>query len=161
MDANAFYVGVPFRSEDKYYTTSLVFNEIKHIQKNYDILQTLLKIGRVIIIDAQQSYELQVIKMAKKTGNMQTLSKEDISIIALCLNLKGELITDDFTILNVAKNFGISTRSIMTSGIKNIKNFSYYCPGCNSLSIHNICNICGTKIKKKVIRSQSVFHTNQ
>ena len=36
LDASAFYAGVPFRSSEDCYTTSLVYDEIQHIKKNHD-----------------------------------------------------------------------------------------------------------------------------
>ena len=41
LDASAFYAGVPFRSSEDCYTTSLVYDEIQHIKKNHDVLGTL------------------------------------------------------------------------------------------------------------------------
>jgi len=152
LDASAFYAGVPFRSCVNYHTTSLIFEEIKHIQNKYSILQTLVKINRIIIMDPKPSYNNKVIQTAKKTGDIDTLSNEDISAIALCLNLHGELITDDFAMINVANNLNINTKSIMTKGIKHGRKCSYYCPGCNSLATQKICIICGTKTTKKIIR---------
>ena len=49
LDASAFYAGVPFRSSDDCYTTSLVYEEIKHIKKNHDALGTLLETNRLKI----------------------------------------------------------------------------------------------------------------
>ena len=153
LDASAFYVGVPFRSRINYYTTSLIFDEIKHIQNNYEILQTLVKIKRIIIIDPEQPYCHRVILAAKKTGDIDVLSKEDISAIALCLNLHGELITDDFAMINVSNYLSINTKSIMTNGITHHRKCLYYCPGCSRQSTCKICAVCGTKSKKKIIRS--------
>ncbi|MBP2625053.1 MAG: nucleotide-binding protein [Nitrosopumilaceae archaeon] len=161
LDATAFYAGVPFRSHVNYYTTSLIFDEIKHIQNNYEILQTLVKIKRIIIMDPEQSYCYQTILAAEKTGDIDVLSKEDISAIALCLNLHGELITDDFAIINVSNYLGINTKSIMTTGITHNRKCLYYCPGCNRQSTSKICVICGTKSKKKIILSRGVGQSNQ
>ena len=44
-----FMQGVPFRSSDDYHTTSLVYDEIKHIKKNHDALGTLFETNRLKI----------------------------------------------------------------------------------------------------------------
>ncbi|EPA05416.1 hypothetical protein [Candidatus Nitrosarchaeum limnium] len=51
LDASAFYAGVPFGSASDCYTTSLVYEEIKHIKKNHDALGTLLETNRLKIMD--------------------------------------------------------------------------------------------------------------
>ena len=106
-DASAFYAGVPFKTTDDCYTTSLVYEEIKHIKKNHDVLTTLLQTKRLKVMDPDTSSTNAAITFAKKTGDYQQLSKQDISIIALCINLKGHIITDDFAVTNVAKNLGL------------------------------------------------------
>ena len=114
LDASAFYAGVPFRSSADCYTTSLVYDEIKHIKKNHDALGTLLETNRLKIREPTNQSTSTATKAAKKdTGDFQQLSKQDISIIALGIEMNGEIISDDFAISNVAKK----SRS---------KNFSYY-----------------------------------
>ncbi|MGI0089202.1 MAG: nucleotide-binding protein, partial [Nitrosopumilaceae archaeon] len=88
LDASAFYAGIPFASSEKCYTTSAIFNEIKHIKKNYEAVNALLETKKLDIIDPEIKYTEQVLLKAKDTGDFQNISKEDISVIALCLQLK-------------------------------------------------------------------------
>ena len=44
-------------------------------------------------------------------GSAVPLSDEDVSTIALSLQLKAELVTDDFALSNVAKNLNIKVLS--------------------------------------------------
>jgi len=152
LDATAFYAGVPFGASNQSYTTSLVYDEIKHIKKNHSALETLLETNRLKIADPDSRHTDLAIKTAKKTGDFQQLSKEDISIIALGINLKGELITDDFAISNVAKNLGLKVSPIMTSGITRVGKWIYYCPACHKNFVHSKkCPICGSQLKKKLL----------
>jgi len=89
-DASAFYAGTPFRSLEVFYTTSQVYEEIKHIKKNYDVLGVLIESGRLKIRDPEPSNTDLVIKKSKETGDFSQLSKEDISILALCVDPNGE-----------------------------------------------------------------------
>ena len=114
LDASAFYAGVPFRSYNDYYTTSLAYDEIKHIKKNYDALGTLLETNRLKIREPDKESTEAAIKASKDTGDFPQLSKQDISIIALCIEMNGEIISDDFAISNVAKNLGLKISPIMT-----------------------------------------------
>jgi len=151
LDASAFYAGVPFGSLDDNYTTSLVFDEINHIKKNHGALEILLETKRLIIKDPESQYTESVIETSKKTGDFQHLSNEDISSIALCLQLNGELLTDDFAVSNVSKNLGINIIPIMTSGIRDKGNWIYYCSGCaKSFSKISTCPLCGNVLRRKL-----------
>jgi len=91
---------------------------------------------------------------AKKSGDFPNLSDEDISTIALSLQLKAELVTDDFALSNVAKNLSIKVIPVMTSGIKNVIIWKYYCPGCKTnFSKVSECPRCGNKLKRKPLKN--------
>ncbi len=153
LDASAFYAGVPFRSSEDCYTTSLVYDEIQHIKKNHDVLGTLLETNRLKIREPEEQSTQTAIKAAKKTGDFPQLSKQDISIIALGIETKGQIITDDFAISNVAKNIGLNIAPIMTKGIKDVGKWIHYCPGCKaSYQNGKECYICGTTLKRKLLK---------
>jgi endoribonuclease Nob1 len=156
LDASAFYAGIPFGSQIDSYTTPNVYDEIKHIKRNHDALGILLETKRLRIIDPEKEYTDVVIKMSKTTGDFSELSKEDVSSIALCLQLNGELITDDFAVSNVSKSLGLKISPIMTSGIKHVGKWIYYCPGCHKNFYKSIeCPICGNQLRKKLIKNKS------
>ncbi len=153
LDASAFYAGIPFGSQDKYYTTSLIFEEIKHIKKSHDALGVLLETKRLEIVDPRADSTGFVISSAKKSGDYD-LSRQDVSAIALCYELKGQLITDDFAVSNVAKNLGLEVIPVMTSGIKTRGVWIHYCPACKkSFSNATVCSLCGNRLKKKLVSS--------
>lgn len=153
LDASAFYAGVPFRSSNDYYTTSLAYDEIKHIKKNHDALGTLLETNRLKIREPDKESTESAIKASKDTGDFPQLSKQDISIIALCIEMNGEIISDDFAISNVAKNLGLKISPIMTQGIKDVGKWVHYCPACRTNYNNKIeCPICGTPLKRKLLK---------
>jgi len=151
LDASAFYAGIPFGSPEKNYTTSLIFQEIKHIKKNYEAVSVLLNTRRLVITDPEPEYVNIVSSKAEETGDFQEISKEDISAIALSLQLKADLITDDFAVSNVSKHLGIAVMPVMTKGISRIINWDYFCPGCKkTYSKISECPLCGNKLKRKL-----------
>ena len=159
LDASAFYAGIPFGSDVNCYTTSLIYEEIKHIKKNQDVLGTLLETNRLKIMEPDIESTRSAIQYAKETGDYQQLSKQDISIIALCISLNGQIVTDDFAVINVAKRIGLSTSSIMTTGIQDVGTWIHYCPGCRVTQVSGKeCNKCGTRLKRKLHKT---FHTSQ
>ena len=153
LDASAFYAGIPFRTTDEFFTTSLIFDEIKHIKKNHEVIDTLLETQRLKIRDPDSDFLELVNKESKKTGDFNQLSKEDISALALCWQMNGEIITDDFAISNVAKNLSLKVSPLMTSGIKDVGNWIHYCPGCRkNFSSGTECPLCGTTLKRKLVK---------
>jgi endoribonuclease Nob1 len=156
LDASAFYAGIPFASQEKSYTTSVVFDEIKHIKKNHDVLKILVETKRLEILDPKQEYITKVLSSAKEIGDFQNLSKGDISVIALCLQLGGELVTDDFAISNTAKHLNLKVIPIMTKGINKVKDWVYFCSGCEkTFSKITQCPICGSKLSRKSDKRKS------
>ncbi len=153
LDASAFYAGVPFRSSNDYYTTSLVYDEIRHIKKNHSALEILLETNRLKIREADKESTEAATKAAKDTGDFPQLSKQDMSIIALCIEMNGEIISDDFAISNVAKNLGLKISPIMTQGIKDVGKWIHYCPGCRTNHTNGKeCPMCGTPLKRKLLK---------
>ena len=147
LDSSAFYAGIPFSSSEPSVTTSHVYNEIKHIKKDHDAIQILIETKRLTISDPENKFTTAAKDAAKKSGDFPNLSQEDISTIALSLQLEAELITDDFTVSNVAKNLNLKVIPIMTSGIKNVVNWEYYCPGCKTnFSKVAECPKCGLSL---------------
>ena len=150
LDSSAFYAGIPFSSSEPSVTTSHVYNEIKHIKKDHDAVQILIDTRRLKISDPEHKFIITVNDAAKKSGDFPNLSQEDVSIIALSLQLNAELITDDFAVSNVAKNLSIKVIPIMTSGIKKIVTLIYYCPVWKTdFSETANCPNCGNRLKRK------------
>ena len=155
LDATAFYAGIPFSSQTTYYVTTLVFDEIKHIKKNHNALQILIDSNRLLVRQPQADFQERVEKCAQKTGDIHSLSKQDISCIALSLELNTELISDDFAVLNVSNKLGINTIPLMTNGIKVVGKWIFYCPACKKdFSDEKNCLLCGNKLKKKLVKSK-------
>ena len=155
LDATAFYAGIPFSSQTTHYVTTLVFDEIKHIKKNHDALQILIDSNRLLVRQPQVDFQERVEKCAHETGDIHSLSKQDISCIALSLELNTELISDDFAVLNVSNKLGINTIPLMTNGIKVVGKWIFYCPACKKdFSDEKNCLLCGNKLKKKLVKSK-------
>ncbi len=154
LDASAFYAGVPFRSSTDGYTTTLVYDEIKHIKKHHDAIGTLLETNRLKIREPSKESIQDAINASKNTGDFPQLSKQDISIIALCIEMNGEIISDDFAISNVIKNLELRVSPIMTRGIKDVGKWIHYCPGCRTNHTNEKeCPVCGTPLKRKLIKN--------
>jgi len=153
LDATAFYAGIPFSSNDSFMTTRVVYEEIQHIKAKQGALDMLQETNRLQIRDPEEKTINIVNDTSEKTGDRQTLSKQDISVIALALEKNIELITDDFAVTNVSKQLGIKTSSLMTQGINTVGKWISYCSVCSKeFSKEKECPICGSKLNRKLIK---------
>ena len=125
-------------------------NTSKKIMMQFRLIET----KRLMISDPEHRFIITANNAAKKSGDFPNLSDEDISTIALSLQLKAELLTDDFALSNVAKNLSIKVIPVMTSGIKNVIIWKYYCPGCKTdFSKVTECPRCGNRLKRKPMKN--------
>ena len=153
LDATAFYAGIPFTSNDSFMTTSAVYQEIQHIKTKQGVLEMLQQTNRLQIRDPNNESIIIVKDTADKTGDSATISEQDISIIALALENKIELITDDFAVTNVARQLKIQTYSLMTQGISTVGKWISYCSICGKeFSKEKDCPICGSKLNRKLVK---------
>ena len=153
LDATAFYAGIPFTSNDSFMTTSAVYDEVEHIKKKHGALEMLQQTNRLQIREPSDEFITIVKNAAAKTGDSITISKQDITIIALALENKIELITDDFAVTNVARQLKIQTSSLMTQGISTVGKWISYCSMCGKeFSKEKACPICGSKLNRKLIK---------
>lgn len=148
IDSNIFYRGLPFQSDSSsvYYITSEILSEIRHLKKNIDGVNTLILIGKVIIYDPYASVVKDIKNKSKSLGQFD-LSKADLSLIALGIQLGYPIISLDYSLINIAKFFSLKT---ITPG-KDLFVTVYskkYCSICKK--IYHIkkpyCEICGNKL---------------
>ena len=125
-------------------------------------VNTAIESGKVKIKIPQEEYSNKIKKAANKVGDSYLLSETDLQLLALALELKtqGEqpkIITDDYSIQNVAKQNGIEFYALATFGIKKLLEWIRYCPACHKEysinSSFNVCQICGTDLKRKPKRT--------
>jgi UPF0271 protein len=135
----------------------VIFEEIKHIKQSHGALEILLDTNRLRIQDPLKSSIDFVMNAAKKTGDVQKLSKADISAVALSHEIRGNLITDDFAVSNLAKNLGLKISPIMTNGIKDVGRWIHYCVGCGKeFPAIECCPNCGNKLSQRLLKGKSL-----
>ena len=159
LDASAFYAGIPFLGSAKCYTTSSVLDEIKHIKKAFSATEALIDAGNLQIKEPDVKFIDAAKKLAQKSGDLVKMSKPDLSVIALALELKDYnplIVTDDYAIANVAELSSIKVSYVMSKGITKVGNWIRYCSACGILYGKNekICNVCGNRLRSRLKRSQ-------
>ncbi len=86
LDATAFYADVPFNSSETYYSTDSVIEEVSHKKIRKTHIEGLIEADRLRIYSPSEQYLKKVNKVAQESGDSSTLSKPDISVIALAPN---------------------------------------------------------------------------
>jgi len=109
----------------------------------------------------RNSFLQEVNEASRKVGDVRYLSEADLQVLALALELKRAgfhpfIVTDDYSIQNVANQIGVNFTSLVTYGIRFRFNWILYCPACYrkypSDYKFKSCEVCGTKLKRKPLR---------
>lgn len=163
LDTSAFLSGKPINFEkNKIITSQSVSDELKPGGRQYNAFQFLIEKGLTIKIPSTESVK-KIKEIINKTGDINRLSKTDIEILALALDInnngkKAVIITDDYSIQNVANNLNIEFEPINQSGITKRFIWTCRCRGCSRNFKENIkiCPICGSETKT-VISSKKMI----
>jgi UPF0271 protein len=119
-------------------------------------VSALMESGRLKIVDADKESFNKVQEAANKSADTK-LSNADTSLLALAVFLQAggrevTVVSDDYSIQNVASHLGLKFSSIMTQGIARTVKWVVYCSGCGksfSRDVPKRCDVCGTEIKRK------------
>lgn len=156
LDATAFYAGIPFLSTSAYYcTTPSVIEEVKHIKHRSDAINTLISKG-MRVIEPDVKYYSKVKDHTIAYGEYE-LSHADVSVLALALMLieqgiKVTIVSDDFSVANVAEAMGIEVSFTISKGIREVVRWVRYCKVCRiDYSKGRVCRTCGNELKMRKI----------
>jgi UPF0271 protein len=154
LDSTAFFAGIPFQGEGKYFTTYQVLDEVRGRGIGAQLIHS-----RVQVTEPSKESVLKVKEASNRTGDQKSLSEADTSILAVSLDLiksrrdeEVVLVTDDFAVRNVAEVIGINLSETAIRG--NWKRITWvtYCKGCGKQYLDargSVCEVCGTKLSRK------------
>ncbi len=157
LDSSAIINGYdPSSTMLRHFISSKAAEEIKDYNSKAKI-QRAVEIGKLTVKTAKYEFIEEVKKAALETGDLHYLSEADIETLAIALEcvrkgMKVVILTDDYSIQNVANHLQIETRSVMMKGISKKIIWIRYCPSCGATyGVENIdeCRICGSKLKRK------------
>lgn len=155
LDASAFYAGVPFGSPDAYHTTPAVYEEIEHIKGRQKAVRALVDAGKLAIMSPDPVRVDSAREAARETGDLPSLSVQDLSVLALAIQTGRPIITDDYAVSNVARMLDISVFPVMTRGIRTVGTWAYRCPACNKpRRPARSCQVCGAPLRRKLRRKK-------
>jgi UPF0271 protein len=163
LDTSAFLAGFdPFSLGAEQVTVPKVEEEILRNSMIKMRFETAVESGKVKVKTPTQEFSDSAKASASKVGDSFKLSEADMQLLALALELKAEgctpkIVTDDYSIQNVATQMGIGFLALTTFGIKRLLEWIRYCPACHREYPANCktkeCQICGTELKRKPRRT--------
>jgi len=111
----------------------------------------LLMATRVRVSSPSDRSMRKVSEESEKTGDSRRLSEADRELLALALDLGYELLTDDYSIQNLARAMGIPARGFDQKGIAEVFEWQAKCKGCGKLfpADVRVCDVCGTETRTR------------
>jgi UPF0271 protein len=91
----------------------------------------------------------KVREAAARTGDDARLSPTDLEVLALTVDLGATLLTDDYSIQNLARVMGLKYRGVGMKEIKETLTWKYRCVGCRKEWDKNYpdCPVCGSALR--------------
>lgn len=156
LDASALLSGIDFSLDNELYTSPMIIEEVKR-GKMHIKLEYLIDAGLKILSPSENAVD-RVIISAKKTKDIDRISKSDLEILSLAIELNATLLTDDYSIQNLASILKIKYQSIVQKGIKKEIEWQYRCKGCGRYweKMYKDCPICGSDLKTTFKRSKNI-----
>ena len=164
LDTSAFVGGFdPFTIGEEQFTTPKVEAEIRDAMSSLRF-STALESGKLKIVMPAAEFLKKVKASATTVGDAFYLSETDMEILALALELKAagsnpKIVTDDYSIQNVATQMDLGFVSLVTFGIRRLLKWVRYCPACHrqysANSKSTSCIVCGTELKRKPLRTEN------
>lgn len=147
-------------------TSAILSRKINVSQNNFIIPSSVMeeiRLGKIarnlswqeedlfIMQPSKESVET-VKRTAKETGDLPVLSKTDIDVIAVALDKKGTVVSDDFAIENVASKLGLKFVGADLRQISRIIKWQFRCTGCGKRFAEHVdvCPVCGHGVRRTV-----------
>ena len=111
--------------------------------------KSLLAIFDACVVSPSAQARKTAERAAGQTGDLKALSSADLDVLALALEHKAVLATDDYAVQNVALHLGLKIEPIGQPQIKRVLKHVQRCQGCGRRFEGEACPDCGTPARKK------------
>lgn len=148
LDTSALLAGRPLGPGEETLVPTAVVAELKPGGRDRRHLDHLLAAG-ARTTDADPESRARVRSEAERGGDLSRLSTADIDVLAVALQTGGILVTDDYTVQNVARRLGIDIQGIQMAGITEAYRFVPRCTGCRRMldAPASECPVCGSPVR--------------
>jgi UPF0271 protein len=146
LDSSVFFSDYPVRFPA--YTTPSVIDELIDLRSKCRF--DSLVVSGLVVREPESESVLKIQEVSARSGDQPVLSPADKDVLALALDLGGVIVTDDFSVQNVAHHLGIETRSILQRPART-RVWKFRCSGCGRYYRNTgECPVCGSAIKRKL-----------
>lgn len=162
LDTSALVMGLnPSALNLPSYSVTSVLDELTPNTLPHTRFATSRDSGQLTVKKPTPSSMKTVQETSSRVGDAVVLSRADIEVLALALDLKENglspaIVSDDYAIQNVSETLGMEHASLATFGIAQKFDWIYYCPACfrryTTEDADQTCRVCGTPLKRKVVR---------
>lgn len=162
LDATALITGASEHMGGRLFTTPSVVSEVRGDEIQVARTRALLDSGAVVAAEPSGESLAEVAHVAEELGEGLRLSSTDISLIALALDLRERspdvlLISDDYSVQNVAEALGIKWSGLKYRGIRRGVAWEWLCPSCGERYAgpkEPTCPECGAALRRVPRRAQ-------
>jgi len=135
-------------SSSGYFIPNSILRELRDENAKLMVEQGIRN-GYIRIRDPNVRSIEKVKETAKETGDLQRLSEADIEVIALALENKAEIVSDDYSIQNVARILKLRYHTMAQRGIKKQYKWGKVCPSCGLkyTAEFKVCKVCGSRLR--------------
>lgn len=146
LDSSALLVG-KYPELDEMMTTPEVVQELKRKGMSSE-LQSFIDV-KVQIVSPSEGTVKRVMEASMKSGDSERLSDADVGLLALALDKKAILLTDDYSMQNLASALGVDYSGVMFPEITTKVSWRYRCKGCGKAfeEYSKTCPVCGSEIR--------------
>jgi UPF0271 protein len=156
----------PFSVSEDQATVPKVKEEIRANSMTRMRFKAAVENGKLKVKAPSEEFLKRVKASAITVGDSFFLSETDMQILALALELKAagyipQIVTDDYSIQNVAARMEVEFASLATFGISRLLEWVRYCPACHreypADHASTECAVCGTELKRKPRKTTKKF----
>lgn len=144
LDTSALFL-IEHYPDEELYTTPGVLDELERFgdRRSAYLLQL------ISVSSPGKETRKRVEEMARRTGDQCRLSEVDREVVALALELEAIIMTDDYSIQNLASAMGIGYRTVGQRGITRVLRWQLRCQGCGRVFSEHYeeCPVCGSELR--------------
>lgn len=150
LDSSAF-INANMIPEGELFSTPIVNDELKDFKS-----KMLFQTREVMNISPDNKFTSAIKSKALETGDLTRLSEQDISVLALAKQLDATLLTDDYSMQNIAEEMGIKYDSVSVPKITKVIKRALFCDNCRRFRAGEECQKCGGKLRLKIKKKEDI-----
>ncbi len=147
LDTSAILSGKDLPADCELYSSPKILEELQHgrMRRRLDFL---IESGLRVVSPSEEKLN-KVLAAAERSGDISRVSQADLEILGLAMELDATLLTDDYSIQNIASILGVEYMGISQDEIKETLKWRIRCKGCGRYwdTMHPACPVCGSELK--------------